>query len=143
MKKLFIILILASSLILPTSCEKTFDELSINPEVLSAAQFYKNEEDALKSVYGMYAYLNTPRNLGAHGKGILILRGDESTNTSDYGTSGQYGDLYTPNYYQVQEPWALMYTVAFAATNILENDPAITCKDEERKKAYLGEAYLL
>lgn len=129
-----------------SGCEDTediFEHLSVNPENLSENQFWQTEADALRAVYGMYGYLSVARNLGAHGTGTLILRGDESTNTSDYGTEGQYNNFYTANYYSVQEPWAFMYTAAFAATDILDKVPDIEFQDDELKNAYLGEAYFI
>ena len=131
-------------LVLGTNCNKNeiFEELATNPNQESLNGFYTSEVNVNKAVVGLYGYLTTPRNLGTQAKGILMHnRSDEMSGTSDYAVTGQYNAKLSTSFYTIAQPWALMYVVAFGASDIIEQAPSVTFRNEELKNAYLGEAY--
>lgn len=126
-----------------SSCEDIFDDLSKNPNQQDVNGFYSTPENINKGVIGIYGYISTPRNLGASGIVTMISRGDETSSVSDYGVPGEYSVRFTPSFYTVVEPFQLMYTAAAQACQMVEIIPSVDFSDEQRKNAYLGEAYFL
>lgn len=124
-------------------CEKVFDELSVNPNQLSVTGYYTSPEAINSGIIGTYGYISTPRNLGASGTGTMFNRGDETSSDADYCVAGQYNAQLSPSYYTIVQPFALMYTVASQASQMIETTPDVAFDDEELKNAYMGEAYCL
>lgn len=134
--------LMASGLLL-TSCEKIFDDLSVNPNQQDVSSFYNTPENINKGVLGIYSYISTPRAMGASGTRILINRGDEGSDRSDYGVPGQYNASLTPSWYTIAEPFSLFYTAASQASQMIEVIPNVEFSNKNYKDAYLGEAYFL
>lgn len=125
------------------SCNDVFDELAINPNQQDVGSFYNNPENIDKGVKGIYAYITTPRAMGASVTRIMANRGDESSDRTDYGIPGQYCASLTPSWYTIVEPYSLFYTAASQSCQMIEAIPGVEFSNEELKNAYLGEAYFL
>lgn len=139
-----IIMLVATALCLSvTSCSDIFDELAINPNQQDVGSFYNTPENINKGVKGIYAYITTPRAMGVSATRIMANRGDESSDRTDYGVPGQYCASLTSSWYTIAEPYGLFYTAASQACQMIEVIPNVDFSNEELKRAYLGEAYLL
>ena len=125
-----------------TACEKTFDELASNPNQQDVNGFYNTPQNINKGVIGIYAYITTPRAMGTAGR-LQINRGDESSDASDYGAPGQYSAQLTSSWYTIVQPYALFYTAASQACQMIEAIPNVNFSNQQLKNAYLGEAYFL
>ena len=136
--------IIAVSLLLATTTafEKTFDELASNPNQQDVNGFYNTPQNINKGVIGIYAYITTPRAMGTAGR-LQINRGDESSDASDYGAPGQYSAQLTSSWYTIVQPYALFYTAASQACQMIEAIPNVNFSNQQLKNAYLGEAYFL
>ena len=121
-----------------SSCDNVFDELAVNPNQQDVASFYTNPESVNKGVIGIYSYLTTPRALGVAATRLMANRGDEGSDRTDYGVPGQYCASLTPSWYTIVEPYALFYTAASQACQMIEVIPAVKFANEEMKNAYLG-----
>lgn len=126
-----------------SSCDNVFDELAVNPNQQDVASFYTTPESVNKGVIGIYSYLTTPRALGVAATRLMANRGDEGSDRTDYGVPGQYCASLTPSWYTIVEPYALFYTAASQACQMIEVIPAVKFANEEMKNAYLGESYFL
>ena len=126
-----------------SSCNDVFDELSVNPNQQDVSSFYNNADNINKGVIGIYSYITTPRAMGVSASRIMVNRGDESSDRTDYGVPGQYCASLTPSWYTIVEPFSLFYTAASQACQMIEIIPSVTFANEEQKNAYLGEAYFL
>lgn len=139
--------VIASSSILMSmafvSCNDIFDELAVNPNQQDVSSFYNNSDNINKGIIGIYSYISTPRCMGINGSRLLVTRGDETSDNSDYGVPGQYCVSLTSSYYTLVEPFELFYTAASQACQMIEVIPGVDFADEELKNAYLGEAYFL
>lgn len=136
--------IIAVSLLLATTtaCEKTFDKLASNPNQQDVNGFYNTPQNINKGVIGIYAYITTPRAMGTAGR-LQINRGDESSDCSDYGEPGQYSANLSSSWYTIVQPYALFYTAASQACQMIEAIPNVNFTNQQLKNAYLGEAYFL
>lgn len=137
--------ILASALSLLTliSCNDTFDELAVNPNQQDVDNFYTSAENLNKGVLGIYSYISTPRAMGASGAKLMINRGDEGSDRSDYGVPGQYTAALTSSYYTIVQPFSLFYTAASQSCQMIDAIPKVEMENKELQNAYLGEAYFL
>jgi len=126
-----------------SSCKKTFDELAINPNQQDVNGFYTTPENIDKGIIGIYSYITTPRAMGAAGCRLLASRGDEGSGRSDYDVPGQYTASLTSSWYTLVQPYALFYTAASQACQMIESIPDVEFQNEEMRNAYLGEAYFL
>lgn len=142
MKKLHIILLTALAMV-STSCDDVFDDLAVNPNQQDVEAYYTSPESVDKGVKGIYAYLTTPRALGVEATRLMANRGDESSDRTDYGVPGQYTSQMSSSWYTLVEPFALFYTAASQACQMIEKIPGVEFEDEKLKNAYLGEAYFL
>ena len=142
MKKIVYKAVFAACLIGLTACEKTFDELASNPNQQDVNGFYNTPQNINKGVIGIYAYITTPRAMGTAGR-LQINRGDESSDCSDYGEPGQYSANLSSSWYTIVQPYALFYTAASQACQMIEAIPNVNFTNQQLKNAYLGEAYFL
>ena len=129
MKKIVYKAVFAACLIGLTACEKTFDELASNPNQQDVNGFYNTPQNINKGVIGIYAYITTPRAMG--------------TDCSDYGEPGQYSANLSSSWYTIVQPYALFYTAASQACQMIEAIPNVNFTNQQLKNAYLGEAYFL
>ena len=125
------------------SCNKVFDELSVNPNQMGLNSFYEDSESVNEGLIGIYGYIASPRNLGAGGFGLQLSRSDEASCGADYSVPGTYSDDYTASYYSVVQPFQLMYTAAAQAAKIIQVIDDVDFTDETLKNVYLGEAHFL
>lgn len=126
-----------------SSCNDVFDELAINPNQQDVSSFYNTPDNINKGVLGIYSYVTTPRAMGVSASRIMVNRGDESSDRTDYGVPGQYCASLTSSWYTIVEPFSLFYTAASQACQMIEVIPNVEFSTEEQKNAYLGEAYFL
>lgn len=139
--KIFFGLALTLSTFGLTSCEDTFDSLAKNPNQQDVSSFYTTPENINKGILGIYSYVTTPRAMGASGIRLLVNRGDEESDVTDYGIPGQYSDTFKPSWYTIVQPYSLFYTAASQACQMIEQIPSADFKNKALKDAYLGEAY--
>lgn len=125
------------------ACNDVFDELAVNPNQQDVNGYYSTPENINKGVIGIYSYITTPRAMGASGGRLLINRGDEGSDRSDYGAPGQYSAQLSPSWYTIVQPYQLFYTAASQASQMIEVIPNVEFSNETIKNAYLGEAYFL
>ena len=139
--KIFVGLALSLSTVALTSCESVFDDLAKNPNQQDVTSFYTTPENVNKGIVGIYSYISTPRAMGASGIRLLVNRGDEESDITDYGVPGQYSATFKPSWYTIAQPFSLFYTAASQACQMIEQIPSVEFKNQEQKNAYLGEAY--
>ena len=118
--KLFIGLTAAVAALSFTSCEDTFDSLAKNPNQQDVSSFYTTPENVNKGILGIYSYISTPRAMGASGIRLLVNRGDEESDITDYGVPGQYSATFKPSWYTIAQPYSLFYTAASQACQMIE-----------------------
>lgn len=123
------------------SCDDIFDKLAVNPNQQDVASFYNTPENIDKGVKGIYSYLTTPRALGCNVTRILVNRGDEESDRVEL--VGQYCPALTSSLSSVVDSYAMFYTAASQACQMIEVIPNVNFSNEVLKNAYLGEAYLL
>ena len=116
--------------------------MASNPNQQDVNGFYNTPQNINKGVIGIYAYITTPRAMGTAGR-LQINRGDESSDASDYGAPGQYSAQLTSSWYTIVQPYALFYTAASQACQMIEAIPNVNFSNQQLKNAYLGEAYFL
>ncbi len=126
-----------------SSCNSVFDELATNPNQQDVNNFYTTPENLNKGVIGIYSYITTPRAMGASMGRMIANRSDESSDRSDYGQPGQYAANVTSSWYTLVQPFALLYTAASQACQMIQVIPNVTFSNDAQKNAYLGEAYFL
>lgn len=134
---------LACFSLLHSSCTKQLDEYTVNPNQLTATNFYKTPTDANNAVLGIYGYITTPFNQGIAGTEVRNQRSDEMSSVSDYSQYGQHLVGKGTTVYVSDNPYQLMYCALFAANDAIENIPNITFSDTQQKDGYMGEAYFL
>ena len=139
--KILVGLALSLSTVALTSCESVFDDLAKNPNQQDVTSFYTTPENVNKGIVGIYSYISTPRAMGASGIRLLVNRGDEESDITDYGVPGQYSATFKPSWYTIAQPFSLFYTAASQACQMIEQIPSVEFKNQEQKNAYLGEAY--
>ena len=71
------------------SCNDVFDELAVNPNQQDVNSFYTTPENVNKGILGIYSYMSTPRAMGVSASRMMVNRGDESSDRTDYGVPGQ------------------------------------------------------
>ena len=125
------------------SCNDVFDELAVNPNQQDVYAFYTTPENVNKGIMGIYSYVTTPRAMGVSASRLMVNRGDESSDRTDYGVPGQYCASLTSSWYTIVQPYQLFYTAAAQACQMIEVIPQVDFANEELKNAYLGEAYFL
>ena len=124
-----------------TSCDSVFDDLAKNPNQQDVTSFYTTQENVNKGILGIYSYITTPRAMGASGIRLLVNRGDEESDNTDYGVPGQYCATLNASWYSIVQPFSLFYTAASQACQMIESIPQVEFTNTELKNAYLGEAY--
>lgn len=134
-------LALAFAVVALTACNGVFDELSKSPNQQDVESFYTSPESVNEGILGIYSYVTTQRAMGASGIRLLMNRGDEESDNSDYGVPGQYCENLTASWYTIVQPFSLFYTAASQACQMIEVTPSIDFASDELKNAYLGEAY--
>ena len=88
--KIWLLSVLTSVGLMLVSCDNVFDELSVNPNQQDVSSFYNTPENINKGVIGIYSYVTTPRAMGVSASRLMVNRGDESSDRTDYGVPGQY-----------------------------------------------------
>ena len=128
-------------LLTAAGCDKTFDQLAINPQQPSMDSYFTTPEAVNEAVMTCYGYIQTQRSFGASASKTMIIRSDEASSNSDYGKPGMYGSSLNSSYYTIMQPFGLLYSTASQATYVIESIDNVEFVDQTLKNAYLGEAY--
>ena len=116
----FIGIALAACSFALSSCSGIFDDLAKDPNHQDVASFYTNQENVNKGIIGIYSYVTTPRAMGASGIRLMVNRGDEESDRTDYGVPGQYCATLNASWYTIVQPYSLFYTAASQACQMIE-----------------------
>ena len=129
------------------SCE---DQLDIkNPNQPTSDTFFKNMDDAVKSVNAIYSRLNGP-SIERQGLWLGNLRSDEMKSTSPAIAIVNNFDLFAISNYNIGQflgIWSNLYVIIYRANQTLDNVPGIeisnNTEDQALKDRILGEAKFL
>lgn len=129
-----------SLMVFITSCN---DTLEVDPtSAITAASFFKTEDDAKGALYGMYIKLRNESSLNIYALGELR---SETTTSSIAGSSGY--ELYYQNTLSPTNPgpasssWQGLYSIINAANLLIKYIPTTSFTSEENRSNYLAQAY--
>jgi hypothetical protein len=146
MKKLLFIALCAGAILFTvSSCKKN---LTIEPiSSITAASFWKNENDAQAGVTAMYVGLRTQAGLSASNQYNNYFLGEARSEIMTYGTAGSTGfDLYYQNSLTAANAgpsWVGYYSIINAANLVLKYVPDITFQSASVKNSLLAQAYTM
>ncbi|MCF0205197.1 MAG: RagB/SusD family nutrient uptake outer membrane protein, partial [Muribaculaceae bacterium] len=69
-------------LLTAAGCDKTFDQLAINPQQPSMDSYFTTPEAVNEAVMTCYGYIQTQRSFGASASKTMIIRSDEASSNS-------------------------------------------------------------
>ena len=124
-------------------CTGILDDLSENPNAGILESSFVDKAGCERGIKGIYGYLSSARCIGIMGMGFSISRGDETASNAEYAVCGQYNSRYNYAFDDVQHPFALLYTVASQATQLIEAIPNAKISSEVERNALIGEAYFM
>ncbi|RSK34602.1 RagB/SusD family nutrient uptake outer membrane protein [Hymenobacter metallilatus] len=131
--------LLAGSLLLATSCEKDLLDKT-NPNAPSTAQFWKTQDDAVKSVYACYSGL---QQFACYYRSwhFMAHRSDESYSQSPFVELANFTRFVTPdnNFFISSFAWNDYYRTIFRTNQVTTRVPAIQM-DEPLKRRLIAEA---
>ena len=133
--------LLAGALLLSTaSCKKDLLE-KVNPNEPNTGQFWKNQDDALRSVTAMYSGMQYIGTYSQRWHFATIPRSDEAFSQSPYVELAQYTRFIQANttFEYSLFMWIDMYRTIFRCNQILDRVPGIPM-DETLKTRLLAEA---
>ncbi|PJJ59595.1 RagB/SusD family nutrient uptake outer membrane protein [Hymenobacter chitinivorans] len=132
-------LLLTGSLLVATGCEKDLLDKT-NPNAPSTAQFWKTQDDAVKSVYACYSGL---QQFACYYRSwhFMAHRSDESYSQSPFVELANFTRFITPdnNFFISSFAWNDYYRTIFRTNQVLTHVPEIPM-DETLKQQLLGEA---
>ncbi|GAA4749026.1 RagB/SusD family nutrient uptake outer membrane protein [Flavisolibacter ginsenosidimutans] len=146
MKKLFVILSFAGFIsIAVSSCNK---KLTIEPiSSITAASFWKNENDAQAGLTAMYVGLRSQAGLSGSFQYNNYFLGEARSEIMTYGTAGSTGfDIYYQNSLTANNAgpsWVGYYSIINAANLVLKYVPDITFQSGAVKNNLLAQAYTM
>lgn len=145
MKRYNLLTVFLSSLMLigTWGCSGILDDLAQNPNAGVLETAFTDRAGVNRGVLGIYGYMESARCMGIMGMGFSLARGDESTSNAEYAVCGQYNSRYNYAFDDVQHPFALLYTMASQATQILSAIPDAKINSDVDRNALMGEAYFL
>jgi tetratricopeptide (TPR) repeat protein len=129
------ILIIITSIIVLSSCDRDFDEP--NPNQLTISNFWKSESDAIKGVNAVYSTFHR----GAPGYSRWLYFHSMLKSDEGYGSGGD-GNLNTlMNFIQTdndlfltRETWENMYVGIYRANQVIANVPNISMNTDLQKR---------
>lgn len=119
-------LLLASSLLLATGCQKDLLD-KVNPNAPTTAQFWKSSDDAVKGVYACYSGLQQYAVYG-HSWQFMAARSDESYSQSPYVELANFTRFIQPdnNFFISSYAWNDYYRTIFRTNQAITHIPDIT-----------------
>ncbi|WP_116789078.1 RagB/SusD family nutrient uptake outer membrane protein [Flavobacterium psychrotrophum] len=141
-KKSLIIPVLALTL---TGCVKDDELHQIDPNLDSAAAFWKTEEDAAKGVNAVYASLITDGTYMRSTPLLLDGKADDARSNSPWAAMANVGRFNSNIADASIYGWAFetYYQGIYRANQVLDKVPGITFTDEAYKNRLLGQTYFL
>jgi hypothetical protein len=135
--------VLAGSLLLNTSCKKDLLD-KVNPNEPSTGDFWKTQDDAVRSVTAMYSGLQYIGTYSQRWHFATIPRSDEAFSQSPYAELAQYTRFIQTNttFEYSYFMWIDFYRTIFRCNQILQRVPDIAM-DETLKKRLLAEAHFV
>jgi tetratricopeptide (TPR) repeat protein len=128
-----------------TSCVNDEDLEQADPNVETAASFWKTDDDALRGVNAAYGSLLTDGTYMRSTPLLLDLKGDDTRSNSPWGSMANVGRFNSNVTDAAIYGWAYetYYQGIYRANQVLTNVPNINFTDEGLKNRILGQAYFL
>ena len=131
--------------VVTTSCVNDEDLLQVDPNVETAASFWKTDQDALEGVNAAYGSLLTDGTYMRSTPLLLDLKGDDSRSNSPWDAMYNVGRFNSNVSNSAIYGWAYetYYQGIYRCNQVLTNVPGITMTDEALKNRILGQAHFL
>lgn len=128
-----------------TSCVNDEDLVQADPNVETAASFWKTDDDALRGVNAAYGSLLTDGTYMRSTPLLLDLKGDDTRSNSPWGSMANVGRFNSNVTDAAIYGWAYetYYQGIYRANQVLTNVPDISMNDGALKNRILGQAYFL
>lgn len=138
--------VLAFALAVLSSCSTDFIDLQ-DPNAVAAFTFYRNENDVLLGVNGIYQSLRSGNNIGETSALFNEERSDNAgrnDNQSNAGEPFQFNDFsLLPSNTYLKSHWLSLYGTIARANQVLEGIDKVTFTDAKLKEQYQAEAKFL
>jgi tetratricopeptide (TPR) repeat protein len=131
--------------VVTTSCVNDEDLLQVDPNVETAASFWKTDQDALEGVNAAYGSLLTDGTYMRSTPLLLDLKGDDSRSNSPWDAMYNVGRFNSNVSNSAIYGWAYetYYQGIYRCNQVLTNVPGIAMTDEALKNRILGQAHFL
>lgn len=139
------ITVFVSLALVTTSCVENEDLLQVDPNVETAASFWKTDQDAIEGVNAAYGSLLTDGTYMRSTPLLLDLKADDTRSNSPWGAMYNVGRFNSNPTDPAIYGWAFetYYQGIYRANQVLTNVPNIEFTDEALKNRILGQAYFL
>lgn len=139
------ITVFVSLALVTTSCVENEDLLQVDPNVETAASFWKTDQDAIEGVNAAYGSLLTDGTYMRSTPLLLDLKADDTRSNSPWGAMYNVGRFNSNPTDPAIYGWAFetYYQGIYRANQVLTNVPNIEFSDEALKNRILGQAYFL
>lgn len=139
------ITVFVSLALVTTSCVENEDLLQVDPNVETAASFWKTDQDAIEGVNAAYGSLLTDGTYMRSTPLLLDLKADDTRSNSPWGAMYNVGRFNSNPTDPAIYGWAFetYYQGIYRANQVLTNVPNIEMTDEALKNRILGQAYFL
>jgi tetratricopeptide (TPR) repeat protein len=143
--KIFNYITVFFSLAVATSCVDNEDLLQVDPNVETAASFWKTDQDAIEGVNSAYGSLLTDGSYMRSTPLLLDLKADDTRSNSPWGAMYNVGRFNSNPTDPAIYGWAFetYYQGIYRANQVLTNVPNIVFEDAALKNRILGQAYFL
>ena len=143
--KIFNYITVFFSLAVATSCVDNEDLLQVDPNVETAASFWKTDQDAIEGVNAAYGSLLTDGSYMRSTPLLLDLKADDTRSNSPWGAMYNVGRFNSNPTDPAIYGWAFetYYQGIYRANQVLTNVPNIAFEDAALKNRILGQAYFL
>ena len=143
--KIFNYITVFFSLAVATSCVDNEDLVQVDPNVETAASFWKTDQDAIEGVNSVYGSLLTDGTYMRSTPLLLDLKADDTRSNSPWGAMYNVGRFNSNPTDPAIYGWAFetYYQGIYRANQVLTNVPNIQFEDAALKNRILGQAYFL
>ena len=143
--KIFNYITVFFSLAVATSCVDNEDLVQVDPNVETAASFWKTDQDAIEGVNSVYGSLLTDGTYMRSTPLLLDLKADDTRSNSPWGAMYNVGRFNSNPTDPAIYGWAFetYYQGIYRANQVLTNVPNIQFEDAGLKNRILGQAYFL
>ncbi|MNF32356.1 SusD family protein [compost metagenome] len=131
--------------VVTTSCVNDEDLLQVDPNVETAASFWKTDQDAIEGVNAAYGSLLTDGTYMRSTPLLLDLKGDDTRSNSPWDAMYNVGRFNSTVSNAAIYGWAYetYYQGIYRCNQVLTNVPGIAMTDEGLKNRILGQAHFL